>query len=97
MKTDNGIIVRRSFAGLLTTGAFLVFFGLVVEPTLPHFMLDRVLLPVELADDAKREATLALLKNANGNRALIWTAAGTIVIVFSCIGWRATQRCSQSI
>lgn len=71
----------------LTAGAGLAVVGVFVIPALPYFTLDAILTPEELADDAKREATLSLLHRANRNNGwLLWTAAGLFVGVLSAIG-----------
>lgn len=51
----------------------------VLVPSLPHFQLDAVLTPQQLADVRTRDTTLALLKRASGNTWLLWFVAGLVV------------------
>ena len=74
------------FAVTLACGLWQVFVGLVIVPVLPHFQLDRVLNENELADDATRERTLAILKRAAGNQWFFWAAPGAIVSIISALG-----------
>ena len=77
---------------LLFIGVNISLTGLFVFPSLPYFQLDVVLSPEELADDATREATLALLKHpSNGNQWALWTVAGLLVVAFSALGLYAER------
>ncbi len=77
---------------LLFIGVVLSLIGLLVIPSLPYVQLDAVLSPDELADDAKREATLAMLKRLNNNNQwAIWTVAGLLVVAFSAVGLYAER------
>ena len=84
-------------SALLFIGLVISLTGLFVFPSLPYFQLDVVLSPDELADDATREATLALLKRAsNGNQWALWTVAGLLVVAFSTLGLYA-QRIAKRV
>jgi hypothetical protein len=88
--------VDLCFAVLLAVGVGLMLVGLVVVPLSPHFQLDAVLTPAELADEVKREATLGVLKRASGNQWLLWTGAGGVVVFFSAVGLRAAREAETS-
>ena len=81
------------FGAVIVVGVGFVCSGLFVILTLPHFQLDVVLSPSELADPQIRDATLALLKKAyKGNEWLMWTTAGAILSVIGCVGLVASLR-----
>jgi amino acid transporter len=85
-------ICQICFGVLLLVGVGFLFVGLAVVPLLPHFQLDAVLSPGELANPDKRDATLSLLKKAAGNQWLFWAAGGLVVTCTSAIGlWAALQ------
>jgi hypothetical protein len=89
MRTSRERTCRTCFGILLAIGVLFLFVGLLVVPVLPYFQLDAVLSPGELADPAKRAASLALLQKASGNQWLLWTAGGLAVTVASAVGLRA--------
>jgi hypothetical protein len=91
MVDDRVAIARRCFAILLAVGIGLLLLGLAVEPITPAITLDRVLTSKELTDPAKRESTMALLKRAQGNRWLLWSLAGLLVVAPSGVGLWATR------
>jgi hypothetical protein len=80
------------FIALFAVGGCLLFVGLLVEPYMPHFLLDHVLSPAELADSDKRDAMLALLERAQGNRWLLYSLAGISVMALSGVGLWAMPR-----
>jgi hypothetical protein len=86
MPTSQARICRICFGVLLALGVGLLVMGLLIVPVLPHFQLDVVLTPAELADTHKREATLRMLRIAIGNQWLFWTGAGLVAICASSIG-----------
>lgn len=77
-------ICRFSLAVCLAVGVGLMLIAVLLIPALPHFQLDAVLTPQQLADIPTRDSTLALLKKANGNTWLLWFAAE--LVVTSCAG-----------
>ncbi len=89
MTTSRERTCRACLGVLLATGVFFLVVGLLVVPVLPHIQLDAVLSPGELADPAKRAATITLLQKASGNQWLLWTAGGLAVTVVSAVGLRA--------
>lgn len=86
------IICRTSLAACAAVGMCLMLIGVVLVPTLPHFQLDSVLTAEQLADAPTRDATLALLKRANGNLWLLWFAAGLITTSCAVVGLLASRR-----
>jgi hypothetical protein len=66
--------------------------AVVLVPALPHFQLDAVLTPQQLADVQTRDTTLALLKKASGNTWLLWFVAGLVVTTCAAIGLAASRR-----
>jgi hypothetical protein len=91
MPTSQVRICRICFGVLLALGVGLLVMGLIIVPVLPHFQLDVVLTPAELADTQKREATLRMLRMATGNQWLFWTGAGLVASCASSIGLRAMR------
>ena len=89
---DRAAITRSCFAPLLVAGFCLIVMGLVIEPVMPWFALDRVLTPKELANPETTRSTLALLKRAQGGRWLFWALAGVFVVSISGLGLWATSR-----
>ncbi len=83
------------FAVLLVVGVGFLFIGLVVIPVLPYFQLDAVLTPAELADESKKEVTLAMLKRAAGNAWVLWSGAGLVVGTVSALGLWAARGASE--
>lgn len=83
---NRSALTRLCFTALLVVGIGLLLVGMFVVPYLPYVQLDVVLNKVELADDEKKLATLALLKRANGNAWLSWSVAGLLVAGLSAIG-----------
>ena len=77
---------RISLAVCFAMGALLMIIAVLLVPALPHFQLDRVLTFEELVDPATREATLTLLKKAQGNSYLALFLAGAIVAVAAGVG-----------
>jgi hypothetical protein len=66
--------------------------AVLLVPVIPHFQLDAVLTPQQLADPQTRQTTLALLKQASGNVWLLWFGAGLAVTVSAGIGLVASFR-----
>jgi len=95
MCEERAAIVRICFLILLMVGLGLVFFGCFVEPALPFFAMDRVLSPAELHDSTTYDATLALLKRAEGNRWLLWCIAGVVVAATSSVGLWTVREMSK--
>lgn len=85
-------LVRNCLVAQLCAGLILIVVGLAVIPVLPLFQLDRVLTPAELHDPAKREATFALLRHAQGNEKWLWTIAGLVVASSSGVGLWGLRR-----
>jgi hypothetical protein len=78
------------FGVLLAVGIGFLLMGLFVVPLMPHFQLDVVLSPSELADPQRRSQTLALFKAASGNQWLFWSLGGLVIILASGSGlWAA--------
>jgi hypothetical protein len=71
---------------LLVFGIAVSLFGLIAVPGFPYIQLDRVLSRDELRDESKKEATLALLKRAQGNQAIACTGAGVFIVACSALG-----------
>jgi hypothetical protein len=92
MATPPERLCALCFVLLLALGAFCLVIGVVLVPVLPHFQLDAVLTPREMADARTREATLALLRRASGNMWLFWAAVGLVGITVSAVGLRAAKR-----
>ena len=86
MECRSARLPRICFAAILALGASFMAIGMFVIPVLPHFQLDRVLTPAELADESKSAATLALLERAMGNTWLFWSLGGLIMIAMSAVG-----------
>lgn len=74
------------FILLLIIGLGFLLIGLFAIPMLPYFQLDAVLTPADLADQSKKEATLAVLKRAGGNAWIFWSGGGLLVVCFSILG-----------
>ncbi len=85
-------VSRFSLAACAAVGVCFMLAAVVLVPALPHFQLDGVLTPQELADVQKRDATLALLKRASGNTSLLWFAAGLLVTSCAGVGLAASRR-----
>lgn len=83
---------RISLVACLLIGVAIILFAIVLVPTMPHFRLDGVLTPHELADPPTREATLALLKKTNRNEWVLWFLAGLAVTVTAGVGLFASRR-----
>lgn len=77
------------FVAVILFGCGLIAMGVLVVPIRPHFQLDAVLSPAQLADPAVRAATLALLQRASGNEWLLWALAGVALCTIGSIGLRA--------
>ena len=92
MRNQNLSVIRGCFLVLLGVGVFLLMTGTILEPISPHFALDRVLTPAELHDPDKMASTLALLQKAQGNRWLLWTLTGIVVLFISGLGLWVTFR-----
>ncbi len=86
MRASPKVICQICLSVLLTLRVGLLFFGSLIVPILPHFQLDAVLTPEELADTRTRDAVLALLRKANGNQWLFWTGAGAVATCASLVG-----------
>ena len=89
MNTSN---IRACFALSLLIGLWCFLCGLTVDTMMPHFMLDAVLTPDELADEQTRNRTLAILKKANeSSTAPYWFGTGVMILIISAIGLRQTN------
>ncbi len=87
------------FLAVVLLGVGFVVIGVFVIPVLPHFQLDVVLSPTQLADPRVRDATLAVLERANGNQWLMWTVAGVVLCLVGVTGMHASlrrQMCSRT-
>ncbi|HEV7280944.1 MAG TPA: hypothetical protein VGN57_12135 [Pirellulaceae bacterium] len=78
-------------AGLCLIGALLgglacVFLGSQLDTILPHFLLDHVLSPEELRDEAIRDRTLEALKAAKSGHARYWYLVGGLLVIISGVG-----------
>jgi hypothetical protein len=81
-------LCKVCFSALILVGVGFLAMGLLVRPNRPHFQLDAVLTPEELANDEERQATPTLLKKlARGNNNWIfWTVSGALVTAVSTFG-----------
>ena len=87
-------VCRASLAACLAVGIGFMLVAVLLVPALPHFQLDAVLTPQQLADIPTRDTTLALLQKANGNAWLLWFVAG--LAVASCAGTGLAACCVRS-
>lgn len=85
-------ICRLSLAACAAVGVCFMLVAVLLVPVLPHFQLDAVLTPQQLADVETRDATLALLKRASGNTWLFWFVAGLVVTGCAVVGLVASRR-----
>jgi hypothetical protein len=82
-------VIVRCFTAMLLIGLGFLLIGVCVVPVLPYFQLDAVLDDDELADAAKKAATLEILKRASGNQWVFWTVGGGAVAAISALGlWK---------
>ena len=84
-------IVRRIYLVQLIAGFGMLAMGLIGVPAVTYSMLDVVLSPAELLDDAKLDATLSLLQRPNALYMATWIAAGVFLIGTSIAGRRLTR------
>jgi uncharacterized protein YjeT (DUF2065 family) len=71
---------------LLVIGLHCLSIGLVAIPLLPYLLVDSMLTPEELADEAKKQATLAMLRQQSGDAWLRWSGGGAVVSAFGVVG-----------
>ena len=67
--SKNRIVVVLCLVGTVLIGLGCFMLGATLDDVLPHFMLDVVLTPDELADKATRERTLSMLKQVKSGHA----------------------------
>jgi hypothetical protein len=85
-------VVRFLLVAQFVAGGLMIGLGLFIVPLLPHVMMDVVLTPDELRDEAKFNTTLALLQHSVPFYMTTWIIAGLFVITTSAVCYRFSDR-----
>src|SRR5829696_4116390 len=78
--------LRTLFVLVTLVVMLLIFAGGAFIPTLPYFQLDAILSREELADAAKREETVAMLRNQVEYPAAVCLSAGWVAFAAGTVG-----------
>ncbi len=88
-------ITKTAIIANLLTGCFLLFFGIFMEPIMPHVLISHVLTQEELTNESTRTKMLELLTKANGTRWIFWCSCGLVCVCSSVICLRNFSRSQQ--
>jgi hypothetical protein len=79
-------VAKICLIGTLLTGLLCLACGATLDTMIPHFLLDVVLTPEELADGAVRDRTLSMLKQVKSGQAGYWFLTGSALLILSAVG-----------